>query len=152
MFTKKFLSLLLAVGLAFSFSLNAGAVAVVNQEVLKIFNCRDEKDLEKSFEITGYVKYMDSSLKKELSDDCKSNYPVKVLLDCISDYSNKLISGQHVSSQERDDVITEITKVVTGNEQFKEQLDRIINGKTKHNSINNKAPNKVRRHVTVSFG
>ena len=134
MLTKKFLSLLLAAGLAFGFSLNAGAVAVVNQDVLKIFNFENEKELEESFELTGYVKFVDDSLKK-LPDDCKSNFSVRVLLNCVSGYSDKLTSGQLVSSQERDNVITEVTKVITENENFKKQLDKIINGKTKHESL-----------------
>ena len=140
MFTKKFLSLLLAAGLAFGFSLNAGAtVAVVSQEVLKIFNCENEKELEENFGIAGCVGDINNSLKK-LQPLFKLNLKVCNLCKNFSNYCNVLHTsaakdGKFTNFQQRDAIITEITQVITENETFKKQLDRIINGKTKHESL-----------------
>ena len=137
MFTKKFLSLLLAAGLAFGFSLNAGAtVAVVSQEVLKIFNCENEKELEENFGIAGCVGDINNSLKK-LQPLFKLNLKVCNLCKNFSNYCNVLHTsaakdGKFTNFQQRDAIITEITQVITENEKFKKQLDRIINSKTKH--------------------
>ena len=139
MLTKKFLSLLLAAGLAFGFSLNAGAVVVVNQEVLKIFNFENEKELEKSFTIVSCVKVMNGYFK-DLGFLFKLNSKVVNLCKDFSNYCNMLCAsanknGEFTDFQQRDAIITEITQVITENENFKKQLDKIINGKTKHESL-----------------
>ena len=139
MFTKKFLSLLLAAGLVFGFSLNAGAVAVVNQDVLKIFNFENEKELEENFGIAGCVGDINNSLKK-LQPLFKLNLKVSSLSRNVSNYYDKLCvsaakNEKFTNFQQRDAIITEITQVITENETFKKQLDRIINGKTKHESL-----------------
>ena len=156
MLAKKFLSLLLAAGLAFGFSLNAGAVAVVNQDVLKIFNFENEKELEKSFTIVSCVKVMNGYFK-DLGFLFKLNSKVVNLCKDFSNYYNMLCASANKNEkftdfEQRDAIITEVTKVITEDTQFTEQLNRIINGKTKHESLQciNKTDkgNRIRKRWT----
>ena len=155
MLIKKFLSLLLAAGLAFGFSLNAGAVVVVNQEVLKIFNFENEKELKESFTIEGCVKVMNDYFK-DLKFLFKLNSKVLNLCEHFSNYYNMLCASANKNEkftdfEQRDAIITEVTKVITEDTQFTEQLNRIINGKTKHGSIIGISSN-IRRNGGRSYG
>lgn len=143
MFTKKFLSLLLAAGLAFGFSLNAGAVADVNQDVLEIFYCNDSKELEDKFATPACVGIVNNYFKK-LQPLFKLNLKVCNLCKNFSNYCDVLHTSaakdeKFTDFKQRDAIITEVTQVITENETFKKQLNRIINGKTKHNSITSRS-------------
>ena len=156
MFTKKFISLLLAVGLAFGFSLNAGAVVVVNQDVLEIFYCNDSKELEDKFATPACVGIVNNYFKK-LQPLFKLNLKVCNLCKNFSNYSDVLHTsaakdGKFTDFQQRDAIITEVTQVITENETFKEQLNRIINGKTKHNSITGRSVRGKSRRRPGGYG
>ena len=155
MFTKKFLSLVLATGLAIGFSLNAGALSVVDQDVLKIFNCENEEELKESFSTAAGVGIVNKSLK-DVQSKFKANSKVCELCECSLNYYNVLRTSAAKSEdsadfKERDNVIIKVAELIKENrefkEQFKKQLDKLINGKTKHVSIASRSVRgKSRRH------
>lgn len=144
MLSKKILSLLLVANLACGFSLSAGAVAVVSQDVLEIFNCSNGKELKDSFKSPGYLEFVNNYLGK-LPDDLKLASDVSELRIHVSDYQNNLINGNYVLP---DAIITEFTNVIANNKNFRSEFDEIIHGRTKHLSkdVNSRsARNKVKR-------
>ena len=145
MFIKKFLSLALAIGLAFGFSLNTGAA---NQDVLNIFNCKNEGELKELFTNVGCVEIVNKSFE-DLQPNLKLNSNVLNLCEHLSSYRNVLRvtaakNERFTDSQQRDAIINEVTKVITENKQFKKQLDKIINGKTTHISMKRLSHNRIR--------
>ena len=162
MLNKKISSLLLAIGLGlgFGFSLNTGAEnPAINPEVLTIFKCENEEQLKGLFTSVGCVGIVNKSLK-----DLQPNFSDSQVFNlCVhfSDYYDALRATaakneEFTNFQQRDAIITEVTKVVTENKKFKKQLDKIINSKTKHSSFDGNTTSsfingrsvrgKIRRH------
>ena len=140
MLSKKILSFSLAVGLAFGISLNAGAVTVVSQDILKIFDCESEEELKESFTTVGCVGVVNRSLE-QLHPQFESNQDVSELCTIFSFYydvlrANAAKNTPFTAFEQRDAIIERVANVLITNDRFMKQFDRIINGKTKHLSNN----------------
>lgn len=170
MFTKKFLSLVLAMGLAIGFSLDAGALlsvvdqdvlkifnyeneVVVNQEVLKVFNCENEEELEYNLKLPAYVGIVAKSFDK-LPSEIKSSPDVSELCKQFIEFSEMVHSDPSITVEssdnynkyrtQRDKVINELAKVIRNNGLFKNEFSKIITGGL---SLNDRSVRgKSRRH------
>ena len=156
MFTKKFLLLLLAVGLAFGFSLNAGAVVVVNQEVLKVFNCENENELKDTLKLPACVKIVAKRFDK-LPREIQSSSDVLKLHNQFIEFSKTVHSVSSVTDKssdnykeyktQRDKVINNFATVIRNNGLFKNEFSKIITGEINRLSLNDRSVRgKSRRH------